>query len=363
MTVLEVLEATEGGTRTHLDYILTGLSPDFDMHLAYSPVRNPAYAEDTARYEKLGVTCHEIPMRRKVSLLSDRRAARTLSGLASEIRPRIIHAHSSKAGYLSRIISRPSSSLLVYTPHCLYFPFQKGMRRFIYRWGEARLEKNTDVYIAVSDAEKAHLLASVTSEDKVRRIDNGVELPDLPDQPKKEKRILFPARAVRQKGWEFFVATAEQVHKKDPDITFVFAGTGPEFRHLSARAEAHGLADSLVLPGFVHDMEREYLRASAVAVTSRWEGQPYSVLEAMSFARPVAAFDIPGIREIITHQREGLLAPAFDCSRLADHIVRLVQNPEQAASMGMRGRETVMDRFTLNRFLDNMRDLYVELGG
>jgi len=363
MKILEVLEATEGGTRTHLDAICTGLARDFEIHLVYSLNRSPSYAADIERYEQMGIACHEIPMQRKIAVLQDRKAARALSRLIRELNPRIIHAHSSKAGYLSRTIDRPPSAVLVYTPHCLYFPHQKGLRRFLYEWGETRLEPATDVYIAVSDEEKEMLISRVTTEDKIRRIDNGVSLPNLPSSDKPEQRVLFPARAVRQKGWEFFLETAESVHGKEPDIHFVFAGTGPQLREVSDRVRKMGLSDCVSLPGFVEDMDTEYTNASLVAVTSRWEGQPYSVLEAMSYACPVAAFDIRGINEIVTHGREGLLAPPFNCSVLADHIIRIIRDPDAARTMGMNGRMKIEERYTRKQFLDSMRTLYEELAG
>lgn len=358
MKILEVLEAVEGGTRKHIEHILTGLKSDFEFYFAYSLHRNKSYINDIKRYESLGISCIEIPMVRNISLDSDKRAVQALQEVMKKCDPEIIHAHSSKAGYISRKAAQKTGAKIVYTPHCLYFPSQKGLRRLMYKWGEKMHERYTDTYIAVSDSEKDDLVKYITTQEKVVRINNGVDLPDISSKNKGEKRVLFPARAVRQKGWEFFLDTAEMVLEKDKEIVFVFAGSGEKFRKINARVAKLGLEKSVLLPGYVEKIEEEYLTANVVAVTSRWEGQPYSILEAMSYACPVVAFDIPGVNELVQHGVNGYLVPRFNCRIFAERILSVIHDPLLGHTMGNNGRKKVESDFTKSRFLDCMRGLY-----
>jgi glycosyltransferase involved in cell wall biosynthesis len=358
MKIVEILEAAEGGTRTHLDYILNGLHKEFDFHFIYSLERNPGYQKDIDRYKELGISCYEVPMKRSVSLFKDDQSAQEISSLLNRIKPDIVHAHSSKAGYLARRIRRPTHTKLVYTPHCLYFPSRQGIKRLIYKWGEQLYEHKTDLYIAVSEDEKLNLAEHITSEEKVKRIDNGVPLVSVPSPEQREKMVLFPARAARQKGWEFFIETAHQVHEQDKEAVFVFAGSGEELDTIRGRIRQLSMQEFIRLPGHVEDMASQYTKASVVAVTSRWEGEPYSILEAFSYACPVAAFDIPGVNELITPDKDGYLIPPFNCTEMAEKITALLQDPAKTREMGEKGREKIEKHYSLDRFLKEMQELY-----
>ncbi|MFH1707957.1 MAG: glycosyltransferase [Planctomycetota bacterium] len=360
MRVLQVLEAVEGGTRTHLDHLLRGLRGTCDQAFVYALARDPGYAAQVAEYRDLGITCREIPMVRQVAPWRDQRAVRALRRFIGEWKPDIIHAHSSKAGFVTRRAARGTGARVVYTPHCLYFPQRTGLARRLFRWGERINEPATDLYIAVSDHERDVLIAEVTTPGKVARIDNGVVLPDAPAGPV-GRRVLFPARAVRQKGWEYFVETARIVLPAVPDAAFIFAGDGPELEDLRRTVAGAGLTGRITAPGHVADMAAAYRAAAVVAVTSRWEGQPYAVLEAMAHGLPVAGFDIPGLNELVSHGGNGLLAPAFDCAALAGHIVHLLLDPAAARRLGAEGRTQARERHALDRFITGLQGLYGDL--
>ena len=104
MKVLSVVEASNGGVWRHLLDLAEGLSGRAELALAVSPLRNPQIENDFPRLRSLGVEVIPLPMVRGISPMADIRAFWGLLSLVRRIRPDVIHAHSSKAGFLARAV-------------------------------------------------------------------------------------------------------------------------------------------------------------------------------------------------------------------------------------------------------------------
>ncbi|NOZ70090.1 MAG: glycosyltransferase family 4 protein, partial [Deferribacteres bacterium] len=91
------------------------------------------------------------------------------------------------------------------------------------------------------------------------------------------------------------------------------------------------------------------------------EGLPLAVAEAMACGIPVIAGDVGGTPEIVKHGETGLLVPPGDIYALAESIAFLVENPEKAREMGMKGRELVEERFSSSLMVSKVESLYGRL--
>ena len=96
-------------------------------------------------------------------------------------------------------------------------------------------------------------------------------------------------------------------------------------------------------------------------LTSRWEGFPLVVLEAMAAGIPVVATDIPGIRDAIQHSINGLLAPAGDSESLARFVLDILTDPVKASSFRSAGRARVDSEFRRDRMIAMIEKLYLEV--
>ena len=116
--VLQILEATEGGTRRHLNDLVTHLAPArFAVVMAVATHRTPDFITDLAAWRQRGLQIALLPMRRGLHPWNDLRALRQLLNLVRRTQPDVIHAHSAKAGFLARLVAKKTQIPVVYTPH------------------------------------------------------------------------------------------------------------------------------------------------------------------------------------------------------------------------------------------------------
>ena len=106
-----------------------------------------------------------------------------------------------------------------------------------------------------------------------------------------------------------------------------------------------------------------YEALDVFALSSHYEGLPYVLLEAMAMALPVVATRVTGCLDVITHDETGLLVAPDRPSDLADGILQLLRNPQDAQRRGANAREAVERNFSLEKFLSRTARLYTDLAG
>jgi len=105
-------------------------------------------------------------------------------------------------------------------------------------------------------------------------------------------------------------------------------------------------------------MPQVLAQSHIVCLPSYREGLPKSLLEAASCGRPIVTTDVPGCREIVCNEDNGLLVEARDAAALADALARLLADPELRQRMGQRGRERVLGEFSQERIVAQVLGLY-----
>jgi glycosyltransferase involved in cell wall biosynthesis len=179
--------------------------------------------------------------------------------------------------------------------------------------------------------------------------------------PLTAKVVVAAARYDHQKGLDRMVEAWALVVPHHPDWELRVFGSGPLEQELRALIAARGLTDSFRLMGPTGDMEGELLRSSVYALSSRHEGLPMVLTEAMACGVPCVAFDCaPGIREIITDGVDGLVVPPNDVPALAKGIRRLIEDETERHRLGTAARESAR-RFELDGVLDEWERLFVTL--
>jgi len=179
---------------------------------------------------------------------------------------------------------------------------------------------------------------------RVVRVPNFVDAASAIEGAGPGEYILFLGRLVAHKGAGTLLRAAERL----PQVPMKIAGSGPMEEELQRFASGRGL-DNVEFLGFRdgHELKALVAGSRAVAIPSEWhENASIAVLESMAAARCVVASDVGGVSEQVRHGQEGLLFPMGDVNALVARLRRVWDNPEEAVTLGGRGRRRVMTRFS-----------------
>jgi glycosyltransferase involved in cell wall biosynthesis len=199
---------------------------------------------------------------------------------------------------------------------------------------------------------------------------SGVELANIPnaftphDQPAAQrtgKVIVAAGRLHRQKGFDLLLQAFAIVSAKHPDWQLRIYGSGAQRNDLAALIEQLGLGDRARLMGKSDRLLRRMAEGSIFALSSRYEGFPMVLLEAMSTALPVVSFDCPtGPAEIVTPGVDGLLVAPHDVAALAAAISELIEDEPRRNSMGAAALEKA-DTYSMSRIMPMWEQLFARL--
>ncbi|MBV2363283.1 glycosyltransferase family 4 protein [Streptomonospora nanhaiensis] len=176
---------------------------------------------------------------------------------------------------------------------------------------------------------------------RVVRIPNAVHSLDQVPSDHSNKIALAAGRLIPQKGFDMLIPAYKQVAERHPDWQLRIFGTGKKKAELRALIEEHHLYNHVFLMGHTDQMDDELAKASFYILSSRFEGLPMVVIEAMTHALPVVSFDCPtGPADVITDGKDGILVPPKDTDALAEAICTLMADRTLRADMGAAALET-----------------------
>ena len=287
--------------------------------------------------------------------------------LIYKLRPDIIHSHLPRSDFSASIVKTILPDVCwIGTIHDTYtkdkysgywiFPFIK------WHWQRA------DQLIAVSkDVQKWVIEKLLVSQEKTRVIYHGVSLYEVSDSVEKNNSeplyIGCLARFEKRKGIETLVRAMPEVIKIFPSVQLLLAGSDPTnysytikalVRKLKLEANVKIIGFCVTPLEFLHDLD-------IFAFASSSEGFGIVLIEAMSVRRPVIASDIYPINHIVQHGTTGLLVETGSHHAFAQGFIELLGDAEKRRRMGDAGYQRCMNEFSLEKSLNRVHDLYVEL--
>jgi glycosyltransferase involved in cell wall biosynthesis len=323
------------------------------------------------------VEVHRLPLVRPVRPATDVAAVAAVRHLLAEQRPRLVHTHLAKAGTVGRAaaltLGRPRPRLMhTFHGHVLEGYFGPATQR-AFLGAERALAARTDVLIAVSPQVRDELLAlGIGAPSQYRVVPLGLDLSRFADAPPTagalRRRlglgpdvplVVAAGRLVPIKDLGTMLAAVAQL----PGVHLALLGDGECRAELEARAAELGLAGRAHFLGWYDDLPGALADADVVALTSRNEGTPVAVIEALASATPVVATDVGGVAFVVDDGVTGLLAPKGDASAVAERLGRLLGDRDLAAKLAEAGRRDVLERFGYRRLVADISALYDELLG
>ena len=379
-----------GGPSHNVTLLSAFLSPEFETKLLVGR-KDPTEKDASYIADQLGLFPIEISeMRRTVMPVFDLIAYFKIKKIIREFKPDIVHTHASKSGAIGRLAARACKvPLVVHTfhGHVFHSYFNKFLSDIVIRM-ERYLAKKTDAIVAISESQKYELSSvyRIAPAEKIHVIPLGFNL-DKFSRDQDTKRIIFRnkygfgaddmligiiGRIVAIKNHDMFLEVAARVKASCPEkkIRFVIIGDGDMRPQVEKKAGELGLSYSYFIthPGDQTDVvvtswETEIDQALAgldiVLLTSNNEGTPVSLIEAQSAGKPVVSTDVGGVEDIVSHGASGYITPVNDVTGFSAYVVELIRNEGLRKSMGEAGHSNVIRKFSRQRLVRDMKQLYL----
>jgi glycosyltransferase involved in cell wall biosynthesis len=176
--------------------------------------------------------------------------------------------------------------------------------------------------------------------------------------------VVLASRMLRDKGVDEFVDAARSLRDAGVQARFVLVGeTDPGNPTAITAPQLRQWADSGVVEWWGHqgDMKDVLSQAHIVCLPSLREGVPKVLIEAAACGRAIVTTDAPGCREIVRNGQNGLLVPVRNTRALAEALRLLIENPLLRAGMGLKGRDIVVQEFSIERVVSETLGVYREL--
>ena len=219
-------------------------------------------------------------------------------------------------------------------------------------------------FLAISSYIRDQLVANGFPGPRIRLLPNFTRLTQPPLDLPEENRVLHVGRLTPEKGVIELIRALSEVPAR-PTLEIVGAGgiLGQSTFQDAVIREAQALGISLDLRPWTigDDLRRAFARAKVVAFSSVWP-EPFGLvgIESMFQAKPVVAFDVGGVHDWLQHGSTGFLAPLGDLPEYARRLQQLLIDDERRRGMGQAGRRLAMERFTPERYMADLLDIYAE---
>ena len=371
-----------------------------EVHLAYGPIFGPegSYFDRANDYrgpndERIGM--HEVPhMVRQIAPVKDWKAMNELTELIEDLKPDIVHTHSSKAGVIGRAAAwkvfkhspdhRPAVVHTIHGP-----PFHKylpGWKNAIYIASEKYAAKRCHRIVSVADAMTRQFRdAGIGRDEQFITVRSGMETEHFLQPIESETReamrnelgfndddfvIGTVARLAEHKGHDDILDGLGEELRKHPNWKLLWVGDGWWSERLLGRVADMGLSDQVVTTGLVPQMRvGAMMRAMDVLLHPSYrEGLPRTVPQALLCGVPVCASDTDGTPEacidplytkgLDAAHATGRLFMVGDTNGLRDAIVWMFEHPHERRAMGQRGRDMCAAMFSTHAMVQGLEDVY-----
>ena len=195
----------------------------------------------------------------------------------------------------------------------------------------------------------------------------GIEIEAIPDHHPTGKNTRFTlgcvGRLSAEKGHLGLIEACHQLVNQNKDIRLVLIGDGPERQLLEKKVKELNLEERIEFKGFVsEEAVIEHLKEIDLFVLpSLMEGIPLVLMEAMAMHIPVVAPRLAGIPELIEDNQNGLMYTPSDWQDLADKVIYLIENPDVARNLALKGRQKVLEEFTIKNSVEPLWNKFQEL--
>lgn len=302
--------------------------------------------------------------------IKDWRITKRVSKLLEHYPNAIWHGHDYKSNLLGLLLRRRHPMPLVTTVHGWV---QRTWKTPLYYFIDRRCLPRYDQVVCVSQDLYNDCVRLGVAESQLTLIDNAIALDDYKvdvSQSDAKRKIGFDAdtflivavgRLSAEKGFDLLIEAVASLIESGKNIGLAIAGDGSEDQQLQQQIKRTGYEQRIRLLGFVSDPRQVYRAADLYTLSSRREGLPNVVLEAMAMNLPVVATRVAGMPRLMRDGVNGRLVDPGCKESLSQAIAELIDDPIKRAQMAAEGRKTIEESFSFKRRMEQMVDIYQSL--
>jgi glycosyltransferase involved in cell wall biosynthesis len=309
-----------------------------------------------------GVRVHPIRLTPREYL----RERREIKRLCQSIAPDVVHTHGYRIDLLDRSVAARLGIPTVTTIHGA--SKMGGLKGAFFEWLQRRNYRRFDAVVAVSRALRDAALDDGVRPDQLALIPNAWAGLREPMAPAEARRLLglgdddavvgWVGRMIHVKGGDVFLEAIRRL--PEPRPTCVVIGYGPEEKRLRRRAADLGLGNCVRFHPDIRDAGRYFPAFDTYVLSSRSEGLPLVMLEAMAAGTPIVATRVGGVGEALS-ESEGRLVPSEDAPALAKAIRNSLADPDESARRADKAMSRLAREYGLDSFLDRYERVYLNL--
>lgn len=330
-------------------------------------------ADDNSQpYIRKGIAIkqYSIEMFRALNPFKDLTAVFQAIKIIRKEKPDLIHCHSAKGGVIGRIAAYLTNTKSVYTPHAFSFLSAESEKKSkIFLWLE-KITKLKSKMLACAKSEKDLGMEKVGYKESEAYVwsnaicdiqPQDIKVPT--DQVVKEQYIISVGRPSYQKNPMLMVETMKRVHSKHPQIKFYLVGVGfhsPMLEEMEALIKKYNLEEVVKLIPWLDRAETlGYVQnAMFYMTTSRYEGLPIAVLEALALGKAIVSTNVLGNQDCIQDEVNGFLLPN-DADLFSKACCELIENQDLSHRMGNASRAFFESNFFLNKRISDLENIYL----
>ena len=366
LKVLEVIRQGQiGGGESHLLDLIYFLDKEKidPICLSFSD------GEMINRLKQMGITCHVIETKKPFDLSVQRGIIKFIQNENIQI----IHSHGSRAASNILYPARKLHLPLVYTVHGWSFhDDQPYIVRKLRGYSEKIICSFASQVICVSESNK-ETGRKVFGLKNAIVIENGVNLDKFnPEASCKNLRselgfsesdfiVGFIARCTKQKNPLAFLSALEKVHSVIPSVKGLFVGEGDMDKEVDIFISQHQMSGYLYRSPFRTDVPDLLNCIDVYCLPSLWEGLSIALLEAMAMKKAIIATPTDGTKEVLQHEKNGLVVPFNDVEAIVDAVNRFFADRQMKAICAKTARLYVEERFNAKRVADVVLKIYLDL--
>jgi glycosyltransferase EpsD len=351
----------------HIPYLKWFKEQGYEVHVASNGNSNIPFVD----------VKYNIPFERSPFKLANLKAYKQLKKIIDDNNYRLIHCHTPMGSVLTRLAAkkaRKKGTKVIYTAHG--FHFFKGsplINWLLYYPVEKWLSKHTDCLITINDEDYESAVGKKFKAGSIKKVNGvGIDLNKFTPQTKEKKKelrkeygysntdfiLIYVAEMSYRKHQDLLINTIDILKNRIPNIKLLLVGSGNLMKKYKEQVKKLGLNDYIYFLGYRKDVPNLMAISDISVSSSRQEGLPVNVMEAMATGLPLVVTDCRGNRDLVRNKENGYVVGIDDVDGFANAIELIYKSKQIRKRFGEKSLIDIQ-RYSLDNIVREMKNMYL----